>query len=554
MSAASAPPVRTAAAPHRNTRAAGIVRHTTTHRSPSLFNDVIGPVMRGPSSSHCAAALRIGRLARDLMDGQIDRVQVAFDPNGSLATTHESQGSDMGLFGGLLGWEATDERLPASARAIQEAGIEVDIRITPYGAEHPNTYRLSLENDTRRHCMVALSTGGGMIEVIEIDGAQVSMHGDYYETLVYLGRGGEGLARSLSEQLDADDVRFCQGSGVRFIEIKAQQRLAPEHVTRLLAAYGVRGVTSLSPVLPVLSHQEMHVPFITAAEMLAYNADKHLDLWQLAVRYEAARGNLPPDRVFDTMHDRVSIMHRSILQGIQGTNYADRILGAQSGAFKAHMEGQRLLDGGILNQIILSVTAMMEVKSAMGVIVAAPTAGACGGLPGACIGAATAMGLSTDEMTRAMLAAGLIGVFVAAHATFAAEVGGCQAECGAGSGMAAAALVTLAGGTTQQAVDAASMALQNVLGMTCDPVANRVEVPCLGKNVLAASNALACANMALAGFDAVVPLDQVIETMDRVGKSLPVELRCTGLGGLSVTRASKEIEARLARSGHPTTP
>ena len=113
--------------------------------------------------------------------------------------------------------------------------------------------------------------------------------------------------------------------------------------------------------------------------------------------------------------------------------------------------------------------------------------------------------------------------------------------------MAAAALVTLADGTVQQAIAATSMALQNILGMICDPVANRVEVPCLGKNVLAASNALACANMALAGFDAVIPLDEVIETMDRVGKSLPYELRCTGLGGLSVTETSKGIESRLIK-------
>jgi L-serine dehydratase len=187
----------------------------------------------------------------------------------------------------------------------------------------------------------------------------------------------------------------------------------------------------------------------------------------------------------------------------------------------------------------------MEVKSAMGVIVAAPTAGACGGLPGACIGAASAMGLPPDATARAMLAAGLIGVFIAARATFAAEVAGCQAECGAGSAMAAAALVTLAQGTVGQALSAASMALQNILGLICDPVANRVEVPCLSRNVMAASNALACANMALAGFDAVIPLDEVIETMLRVGKSLPSELRCTALGGLSITRTSHKIEKEL---------
>jgi L-serine dehydratase len=111
--------------------------------------------------------------------------------------------------------------------------------------------------------------------------------------------------------------------------------------------------------------------------------------------------------------------------------------------------------------------------------------------------------------------------------------------------MSAAALITLMNGTVEEATSAASMAIQNMLGLICDPVANRVEVPCLGKNVMATSNALCCANMALANFDAVVPLDEVIETMNKVGESLPSELCCTALGGLSITKTSKEIEKRL---------
>jgi L-serine dehydratase len=281
--------------------------------------------------------------------------------------------------------------------------------------------------------------------------------------------------------------------------------------------------------------------------MTAYNADKGLSLWELACAYEGARGGLTHAQVVSRMKGTVGIMRSAIRQGLAGTEYADRILGPQSGGFQRALAGGRLLDGGALNTMILYVTALMEVKSAMGVFVAAPTAGACGGLPGACLGAVDALGLGETEAAQAMLAAGLVGVFIAARATFAAEVAGCQAECGAGSAMAAAALVTLARGTAAQAVSAASMALQNILGLICDPVANRVEVPCLGRNVMAASNALACANMALAGYDAVVPLDEVIETMLRVGESMPSALRCTALGGLSITRASREIEARLNR-------
>jgi L-serine dehydratase len=156
------------------------------------------------------------------------------------------------------------------------------------------------------------------------------------------------------------------------------------------------------------------------------------------------------------------------------------------------------------------------------------------------------MGLGEAEMAKAMLASGVIGVFIATRWTFAAEVGGCQAEGGSAACMAAAALVDMAGGTLAQSVAAASMAFQSMLGLICDPIANRVEAPCLGKNVMAASNALACANMALADYDPVIPLDEVIDTAKTVASQMPRELRCTALGGLSITPTSKAVERKLA--------
>jgi len=514
---------------------------------PSIFNDVIGPVMRGPSSSHCAAAVRIGKIVRDLMDGEIKDVLIEFDPDGSLATTHESQGSDMGLFGGLLGWDATDDRLANSPKAIQEAGINVKIKITPIDANHPNTYKMTVTNSRETHTITALSTGGGIIEVIEIDGVKISMAGDYYETLIYSKSDQDLLLAHLKENISADEIHILRREAVQLVEIKSQEFLDREMISELRSKFDIQSIKQIMPVLPVLSFQGIEVPFITCAEMLAYNQNKNLNLWELAVHYESSRGGITNDQVTQKMAEITDIMLNAIQAGLAGTEYADRILGYQSGKFQAKMEDRHLIDGGVLNQIILYTTALMESKSAMGLIVAAPTAGSCGGLPGACIGAASAMGLSKGDMTRALLAGGIIGVFIAAQATFAAEVGGCQAECGAGSGMAAAALVTLAGGSTQQAVNASSMALQNMLGLICDPVANRVEVPCLGKNVMAASNALACANMALADYDPVIPLDEVIQTMDEVGKMLPSAFRCTALGGLSITKTSKEIERRLTQ-------
>ncbi|UCE25469.1 MAG: L-serine ammonia-lyase, iron-sulfur-dependent, subunit alpha [Candidatus Zixiibacteriota bacterium] len=514
---------------------------------PSIFNDIIGPVMRGPSSSHCAAALRLGKMARDLMDGNIREVQIELDSSGAFATTHRQQGTDMGLFAGLLGWEITDERLPQSEKAIAEAGISIGIKISDFGLTHPTAIRLILKNRREQHEVTAISTGGGIIEIISIDSLSISIAGDYCETLIFCDSHDKISVDRLPADIKADEIHLIEGKEFDIVQIKSRKFPVADITSELESTSHVRYVRKISPVLPVLSRKDLEVPFITAGEMVEYNKERNLQLWELAIIYEMARGDLSYDDVFQRMEKLVDIMHNSIHTGIRGTEYADRILGPQSGAFSKQMEENRLIEGGVLNQIILYVTAMMEMKSSLGIIIAAPTAGACGALPGACLGAASVMGLSREEITRAMLAAGIIGVFIGHRATLAAEVGGCQAECGAGSGMAAAALVTLAKGNVQQALAAASMALQNVMGMICDPVANRVEVPCLGKNVMAAANALVCANMALADFDEVIPLDETIETMDAVGKSIPASLRCTALGGLSITRTSREIAERLGQ-------
>ncbi|GAB5526851.1 MAG: L-serine ammonia-lyase, iron-sulfur-dependent, subunit alpha [Roseivirga sp.] len=510
----------------------------------SIFNDVIGPVMRGPSSSHCAASLRIGRMCLDLMGGAIMDVLIEYDPNGSLATTHKSQGSDMGLFGGFLGWEADDPRLENYQAEISAAGIYPVIEIKDIGADHPNTYQINLKNGELAHQLIALSIGGGMIEVISIDGAKVNMTGGYFENLIFTANTAPVVA--LLKTLDHyDDLQGHEGEK-SFVNLKCQSALSEAILNELNAIEGVEEIRCLRPVLPVKSRKNLSVPFSTCEEMLAYNEDKDLELWELAVAYESARGNISSEQVYEQMKGIVAIMSDSIKSGLKGTEYKDRILGYQSGNFKTQMEQGKLVAGDSLNRIILFVTAMMEVKSSMGVIVAAPTAGSCGALPGAILGVCSALDLGEEAAVKAMLAAGIIGVFISERATFAAEVGGCQAECGSGSGMAAAGIVGMMGGSLHQALAASSMALQNSLGMICDPVANRVEAPCLGRNVMAASNALSTANMALADYDHLVPLDQVIEAMDEVGHAMAHELRCTGLGGLSISKASREIEAKLA--------
>jgi len=244
---------------------------------PSIFNDVIGPVMRGPSSSHCAAALRIGRIARDLMDAKLEDVLVEFDRHGSLATTHTSQGSDMGLFAGFLGWDPTDERLVESSQELQAAGIQVQIKITDYPAVHPNTYKMTLSSGIEKHTMTAISTGGGAIEVIQIDGCEVSMSGDFYETLVYVESDAERVLNFLLDNVVAGDIQLFEDSDTQFIEIKDGHFLEQETTAELCSKYQVKSIKTISPVLPILSSQTNEIPFLTSNELLQYNQGKDLD-------------------------------------------------------------------------------------------------------------------------------------------------------------------------------------------------------------------------------------------------------------------------------------
>lgn len=356
-----------------------------------------------------------------------------------------------------------------------------------------------------------------MIVVQSIDGLAVEMAGDYYETVVMLTREVAEADQLLGDEI-FEEVRRCASEGRVLLQRRSRTRPSATLIAKLQAAQGVVSAVVLEPVLPILGRKS------------------------LTVHYEAERGGVSHEEVWQRMERLVEVFETSISAGLGGTEYEDRILPCQSGDFDKKEKSGELIPGDVLNRIILYV-------SSMGVIVAAPTAGSCGALPGAVFGVCDAMGWERPRRVEAMLVAGLIGVFITAHSTFAAEVAGCMAECGSGSSMAAAALTGLAGGSLEQQLGAASQALQNSFGMTCDTLANRVEAPCLGKNVMAATNALACSNMALANYRHLVPLDEVIHAMKQAGDLMPREICCTGLGGLAITPTSREFERKLAGKG-----
>ena len=206
----------------------------------------------------------------------------------------------------------------------------------------------------------------------------------------------------------------------------------------------------------------------------------------------------------------------------------------------------RLLGGDYLAAVTAEALKTAECNACMKRIVAAPTAGSCGVLPAVLLPLAQAGEASDEAICEALYVAAGFGQVIAARATLAGAEGGCQAEVGAASAMAAAALCYLKGGTPAACAAAAAMALGNLLGLVCDPVAGLVEVPCVKRNVVGAVNAVACANMALSGIDSAIPCDEVIDAMGRVGRQLSPDLRETGQGGLAATPTGRAIARRLA--------
>ncbi|MEM9594992.1 MAG: L-serine ammonia-lyase, iron-sulfur-dependent, subunit alpha [Acidobacteriota bacterium] len=486
----------------------------------------------------------------DLLGGRITRLTARYNPGTALANTHVGQGTDRGLYGALLGWDIVDPGMQKFddeiSRCLAAAGIEVSVEYPDLGTTHASFYQLVVGNEVAEHRVEAISTGGGMFEILRIDGAPVSIEGDYHELLVFCDGEGQDLERQLAESLDAEVVHRSRSENGTLVEVKSTRCFDPQVLGALSRRADVRSAATLRPVLPTLSRRDLVVPFLTASEMLKYlrESGEDLDLWQLALRYESARGGVDEAEVWGKMEDLVGLMRRSIENGLAGTEYEDRLLPAHAPLASAAIARGKVPDD-VVTRMILYTTAIMDTKSAMGVFVAAPTAGSCGTTPGAIFGLADFHRNSDSDIVRALLAAGMIGVFIAAGSTFSAELAGCMAETGASGAMAAAGLVGLLGGDLNQALTAAGVTIETGLGLICDMVADRVEVPCLAKNVAGVMRAYGATLTAMMSYPAVIPLDEAIQAMDRVGKLMPDSVCCTGGEGLCATCTGRRMHHQM---------
>ena len=290
----------------------------------------------------------------------------------------------------------------------------------------------------------------------------------------------------------------------------------------------------------------MNYDFISGDQLLLLCETQELTIGEVMLRREIARSDLPREALLSEMQENLDTMRTSIFKGL--SEHQHSVSGLTGG------DAERLLSYSALGnsfcgehvcRAVASSMAVVEVNASMGRIVAAPTAGASGILPGALIESGRDRGWSDDTLIAGLFTASAVGMLIARNASISGAAGGCQAETGAAAAMAAAALTECSGGAPLMALHAAAIALKNVLGLVCDPVAGLVECPCIKRNALGAANAMLAADMALAGIESIIPFDEVVSAMKSIGRSMNTDLRETARGGLAATPTGKALKKRL---------
>jgi len=285
--------------------------------------------------------------------------------------------------------------------------------------------------------------------------------------------------------------------------------------------------------------------FNSIKELLEICESKNKSIAQVMLEFEVGQKKLTEDEVILKMKRNLDVMRNAVIRGLSGVVSATGLTGGDGLKLKNYIAAGKPLSGVVTLTACATAIATNEVNAAMGVICATPTAGSAGTLPGVLFTLEERLSMSENQMVDFLLTAGAFGLITANNAFIAGAAGGCQAEIGTSSAMAAAAAVAAAGGSPNQSAHAFGIALSNMLGLVCDPVAGLVEVPCIKRNAAGTSNALIAADMALAGLISEIPADEVIGAMYEIGKSMPTALKETAMGGLAATPTGCKINKQI---------
>jgi len=290
------------------------------------------------------------------------------------------------------------------------------------------------------------------------------------------------------------------------------------------------------------------ISYDSVGELVEYAVKSGKNISDIVLEDQAIQLGKPAEEVFRDMQRNLCVVKEASANGIVSSNKSPSGLsGGAAIKMKQASDGGKSLGGKVLGEILAKALAIGEVNACMGRIVAAPTAGSCGIIPAVLLTLQEEKFISEAKVVMSLFTAAGVGMVIARKASVSGAEGGCQAECGSASAMAAAAAVELVGGTPRMAAHACAIALKSVLGLVCDPVAGLVEVPCIKRNATGAANALVSAELALAGIESAIPADEVIAAMKSIGDAMPLALKETADGGLAVTPTGKRIKQSQSR-------
>ncbi len=509
----------------------------TSASDPGSIFDILGPVMTGPSSSHTAGAVRIGLIGRYISGGEPLEVDITF--YGSLSQTYKGHMTDSGVVAGLLGMNVDDPRIKNAYAEAERRGLQVRIHPLESKEKNPNTIDLEITTREGKTRIESITVGGGEILVSSVDGNPTELRGKREMLLVFLGE-------DFDRNRDLQDLSLSEawgGDGGDVLAIPLDEAARAGMTEKLQNTTGVRKTRLLAPLYDY-GTAEGRPLFRTVDEMLGAVSSSGTRLPQVIEEYEQGRSSLGKDGIREKLSRVWAVMEEAARQGISGEN--DMIGGLMPGndakRLVAAMGSGRTLSGAVLPLALARALGAMEVNASMGRVCAAPTAGSCGVLPGVLSAVAEIYQTSKESLVDGLLVAGVYGALIAAKAPVSGALGGCQSEIGVASAMAASALVQIGGGSAEETSQAMALALKNLLGLVCDPVAGPVEVPCIKRNAVGVANAFAAADMALAGIKSVIPPDEVIDALRNVQSLLPVELRGTMLGGLGSTETARRLK------------
>ncbi|HDB6407277.1 TPA: L-serine ammonia-lyase, iron-sulfur-dependent, subunit alpha [Staphylococcus aureus] len=287
--------------------------------------------------------------------------------------------------------------------------------------------------------------------------------------------------------------------------------------------------------------------FDSIRETIDYAVENNISFADIMVKEEMELSGKSRDEVRAQMKQNLDVMRDAVIKGTtgDGVESVTGYTGHDAAKLRDYNETHHALSGYEMIDAVKGAIATNEVNAAMGIICATPTAGSSGTIPGALFKLEKTHDLTEEQMIDFLFTSALFGRVVANNASVAGATGGCQAEVGSASAMAAAAAVAIFGGSPEASGHAMALAISNLLGLVCDPVAGLVEIPCVMRNAIGSGNALISADLALAGIESRIPVDEVIEAMDKVGRNLPASLRETGLGGLAGTPTGEAIKHKI---------